>query len=382
MKNKYVRQVSPGEAVSLGLNQIQPVLAHLDIELTERCNLNCIHCYINRPAADPDCLAREMSTEQVRDILDQAAALGCLSVRFTGGEPLLRSDFNELYSYARRLGMRVMLFTNATLLHAGHAELFARIPPLERIEITVYGMSETSYRTVTGKKNSWKAVKKGINLLINHNIPFIVKSVLLPDNCHERDAFEEWAATLPWMNKAPRYTHLLTLRARRDLPGKQEQIAEMRCSSATELQFLLHNEEEYRETASQFCRSSFMGIPGSRLFRCGAGRGGCVDAYGMLQPCMLLRHPDTVWNLREHSLSRILTDFFPELRKKKAVNREYLERCARCRLKGFCEQCPGHSWMEHGTLDTPVEYLCRLAHGRAYELGILHSDEQGWQKKI
>ena len=64
----------------------------------------------------------------------------------------------------------------------------------------------------------------------------------------------------------------------------------------------------------------------------------------------------------------------------RARNPEYLKRCGRCRLRGLCEQCPARSWSEHGTLDTPVEYLCEVAHAQARDLGILKDGEMGWEK--
>jgi hypothetical protein len=62
----------------------------------------------------------------------------------------------------------------------------------------------------------------------------------------------------------------------------------------------------------------------------------------------------------------------------RATNPDYLQRCAVCFLKGLCEQCPGKSWAEHGTLDTPVEYLCKMAHAQARWLGWLDNNEMGW----
>ena len=62
-----------------------------------------------------------------------------------------------------------------------------------------------------------------------------------------------------------------------------------------------------------------------------------------------------------------------------ATNPLYLERCARCFLHGLCEQCPAKSWMEHGTLDTPVEYLCQVAHAQARYLGLLEEGERAWE---
>ena len=116
------------------------------------------------------------------------------------------------------------------------------------------------------------------------------------------------------------------------------------------------------------------------LFSCGAGLGcGCVDAYGYFQPCMLLKHPDTIYDLKAGSLKDGMTHFFPKVREMKAHNPDYLTRCARCFLMGLCEQCPAKSWMEHGTLDTPVEYLCEIAHTQAGYLGLLEQGEMAWE---
>ena len=72
-------------------------------------------------------------------------------------------------------------------------------------------------------------------------------------------------------------------------------------------------------------------------------------------------------------------DIFAQLGGLRATNPDYLRRCAACFLKGLCEQCPAKSWIEHGALDTPVEYLCEVAHEQAAFLGWLGEDEHGWE---
>lgn len=100
------------------------------------------------------------------------------------------------------------------------------------------------------------------------------------------------------------------------------------------------------------------------------------------QPSLLLRHPSVVCNLKECSLKYTLTRFFPGVRKTKATHPEYLRRCARCFLHGLCEQCPAKSWMEHGTLDTPVEYFFQAAfNSQARFLGLIKENEHAWEVK-
>lgn len=357
----------------------RPLLNRLDLELTERCNNNCIHCYINLPADDSIAKKRELSTEEIKDILREATSLGCLTVRFTGGEPLVREDFEELYLFARKLGLKVVLFTNATLITPHLAEIFARIPPLEKIEVTVLGLKKQSYEAATGVLGSFEAAFRGIDLLTKKNIPFLVKSALLPSNRGEMEVFETWAAAIPWMDIPVSYSMFFDLRCHRDSEKKNHSIKKLRVSPEEGLQVLTRRREQYLKEMEQFC-SKFMAPPGDTLFSCGAGMGGgCVDAYGHFQLCMLLRHPDTIYDLKKGSLKEALTDFFPLIRKIKATNAEYLNRCAICFLKSLCLQCPAKSWMEHDTLDSRVVYLCEIAHVQARYLGLVKEGSMSWE---
>jgi MoaA/NifB/PqqE/SkfB family radical SAM enzyme len=377
----------------------RPLLGQLDIELTERCNNACLHCFINQPEHDAGVRAREMDTAFVKDILRQAADLGCLTVRFTGGEPLLRDDFIELYLFARRLGLHVILFTNVRRMTSELAQLLARIPPGRMVEVTVYGMHAASYEAVAVAPGAFVEFWRGIELLREYNIPFVVKQSVLPPNRHEITEFEAFAATLPHMDLLPGYTMNFDLRARRDNPAKNRFIQTLRLTP-DETVAMLERDPNYVKGMREFC-GKFMGSPGEKLFNCGAGHGTCVDAYGNAQMCMLLRDPATVCNLRDgvkavpcacpdsgdrttgdhkgSSLQYALTEFFPRLRETRATNPEYLCRCAKCFLKGLCEQCPAKSWQEYGTLDTPVEYLCEVAHAQARYLGLLGADERAWE---
>jgi MoaA/NifB/PqqE/SkfB family radical SAM enzyme len=376
-------------------------LVHLDLELTERCNNDCLHCCINLPADDAAARALEMTTAQVKEVLRQAADLGCLQVRFTGGEPLLRPDFEELYLFARRLGLRVILFTNGRLITSRITDMFAQIPPLEMIEITVYGMQQSSYEKVTRKPGSFVQFRRGLNLLLERNIFFVVKSVLLPQNKQEINELEAWARTIPWMTDPPDYTMSLDLRHRGDDAKKDASIKSLRLPPQEVVAMMTRDATKYRRNLMEFA-GKFMGPHGDVLFHCGAGKGPCVDAYGRAQPCLSLRAPELTVNVVAPSSSqrmeaeptsgqRALKTSLPEvglpaalakfsqLPNLRAQNPDYLRRCARCFLKGLCEQCPAKSWMEHRNLDTPVEYLCAGAHAQARYMGWLDENEFAWE---
>ncbi|MFH1202020.1 MAG: radical SAM protein [Candidatus Omnitrophota bacterium] len=375
-RKTYVKELGI-DKVSLWKDKL-PLLGSLDIELTERCNNNCIHCYINLPKDDLGAMEKEFSKVEIKDILREAASLGCIIVRFSGGEPLLREDFEELYIFARKQGLKVSIFTNATLITPHLADLFYCIPPLGKMEVSVYGMKKSSYEAITRTPGSFEAAWRGINLLLEKKIPFIVKGAVLPSNKDEIDEFEAWAATIPWMPGPPSYSMFFNLRCRQDDTKKNEAIKKLRVSHKEGLKIFTRRRKVYIDEMRIFC-SRFTRPMGDRLFSCGSGiRSGYINAYGGFQPCIYLRHPDMVYNLRKGSLKDALTNFFPGVREIKAVNPEYLVRCARCFLKGLCEQCPGKSWMEYGKLDTPVEYLCEFAHTQARDLGLLKEKEMAW----
>jgi radical SAM protein with 4Fe4S-binding SPASM domain len=252
---------------------------------------------------------------------------------------------------------------------------------LEKIEVSIYGMKINSYEAVTRVSGSFEGAWRGINLLLENNIPFVVKSALLPSNKKEMKEFEAWALNIPWMDKPPSYSMFFDLRCRRDLEEKNSHIKSLRLSSEEGVKLLTRRKEEYFTEMEEFCRK-FTRPSGKTLFSCGAGiGGGCVDAYGHFQLCMMLRHPATIYNLKIGSIKDAMKNFFPKVRQMKANNQDYLDYCAKCFLKGLCEQCPAKSWMEHGTLDTPVKYHCEIAHAQAEFLGLLKENEKAWEIK-
>ena len=378
MKPKsHVRRVASGRH-PIWKNKELP-LQWLDIELTERCNNDCVHCCVNRPASDAGLRALELPTDEIKAVLQQAAELGCLTVRFTGGEPLLREDFADLYIFARRLGLKVCLFTNATLLTPDLAGLLARIPPLEKVEVSFYGMSLAAYEAVTRTPGSYEAARRGIDLLLENKVPFILKTILHPANKSEFSDLKSWAVSKIGMEKPPQAIAFFDLRTRRDSDAKNSLIRRLRPSPESALRIMSDDVSGYiREMKSQ-CRR-WPGNKGQGLFRCGAGRGiAALDAYGKLQPCLLLRHPEAVFDLKSGSLQEALIGFFPSLRRREPRNLLYLGRCADCFLGWLCEQCPAKSWMEHGTLDTPVDYWCDLARAQAEYLGLIEKGEKPWE---
>jgi len=373
-RSKFVEKVKPHEGGFLSTGS--HIIGHLDMELTERCDNNCIHCSINIPENSPE-QERELNTSEWKRLLEQAADLGVLKIRFTGGEPLLREDFSELYLFTRKLGIKVIIFTNARKITSEIAKLLSKIPPLEKIEVSVYGMSRESYEKVSRVPGSYEEFRSGIDLLLKYNIPFRVKGILLPDNFPEKEEFESWASTLPWMDQTPSYSSNFELRERRDSDSKNRMIDSLRNIPD---ETIGRPSEKKKLTRSKIdFLNNFIGPPGPELFSCGAGQSGSIDAYGFIHPCLTLKADEYSYDLKNGTIKEAIFKFFPEKLQTEAGNPDYLEKCSKCFLKGLCLQCPSRAWSENGTFDSPVEYLCRVAHREALDLGLLTGDEKGWE---
>jgi len=355
------------------------LLSQVSMELTERCNNNCIHCYINLPANDEKVKKKEITFGEIRGIVDEAAKMGCLSWNLTGGEPLLREDFPDIYLYLKKRGMRITLFTNATLINSEIAGLFREYPP-QNIEVSIYGLNQKTYEAVTRNPGSFDAFRQGINLLKENRIPFTLKTAALPQNFDEIKKMRDFAKSLTGENLGLVLQLHLRSRFHPELHRERDRIKKLRLPPDKIMKILKQDKKRYRKDMERFCLK-FLGTPrDDRLFICGAGVNGChIDAYNNFQLCILLRHPDCVYSLREGSFKEAWQEFTPRVRTIRVNNKKYREKCQQCFLQSLCEQCPAWSWMEHGVLDEPVEYLCEIAHTEAVWLGLLREGEKAWE---
>lgn len=126
-------------------------------ELTSRCNLNCKMCYIHNSNAK-EVRENELSTEQWHHIFNQAIEAGMMFALLTGGECLLREDFEDLYLYLYNKGIRLSINTNAVLIDEKKAAFFGKYKP-DRIQISLYGCSEDAYEAVTERRVYDKVIR-------------------------------------------------------------------------------------------------------------------------------------------------------------------------------------------------------------------------------
>jgi MoaA/NifB/PqqE/SkfB family radical SAM enzyme len=127
--------------------------------------MKCVHCFL--PHESDGC--EELSYLEIRRILDEIVDEGCIGITLTGGEPLIRKDFLIIYDYAYKKGLVVVLFTNGTLLTPEIADRLQMFPPY-RVEISLYGMTKSTYEKVTRIAGTYEKCINGIELLLDRGI--------------------------------------------------------------------------------------------------------------------------------------------------------------------------------------------------------------------
>jgi radical SAM protein with 4Fe4S-binding SPASM domain len=340
-----------------------------DLEATARCNLDCRHCYINLPAGDRPARKRELTVDEIGRIGGEAAALGAVWCLITGGEPLLRKDFFDLYQALLSKGLLISLFTNATLVTEEHIRYFKKFPPRD-IEVTVYGVTRETYERVTRTPGSFNAFMRGLDRLLASGITIRLKAMALRSNKHEIAAIGDFcrARTKDYYRFDPQ----LHLRFDRDA-GRNTAILAERLSPREVARLERSDPERFRalrDACGEILPSeaaSGTAAPDCRhIFRCSVGqRSFVVGPEGHLRPCLSLHHPDFLYDLRTGSLADAWNRFLPEVLTRETDRREYLEKCGKCPIVNLCLWCPAHAYLETGELDLPVEAFCRVAEARA-----------------
>ena len=133
----------------------RPLVAHL--ELTHACNEDCEHCYLDLL---PDKKIGALDTSEWKRIFDELAEEGCLFLTFSGGEVLVRRDWEELARYARSLGFALRLFTNASLVTEQVADRIAAVKPMQ-IDVSLLGGTAATHDAITRRRGSFEKTLRG-----------------------------------------------------------------------------------------------------------------------------------------------------------------------------------------------------------------------------
>jgi len=315
------------------------------LALTHRCNLNCVHCYAKEEPI-PKIRKRELKTGQWLKIINEIKEAGCLYLLLTGGEPLLRDDFPEIYTYAKKSGFLVTVFTSGSLISDRIIGLFRELPP-RLVEISLYGARAETHDRITGVPGSYALARHGIDGLVELGVRLGLKSVMMTLNIAEFSAIEELARGLGARFRLDPaiFPTLAGDRSPLDLrvPAKQAVAQEFSDSGRV---------RDWRDFYSRVRGAA----PAESVYSCAAGMSTFhVDPQGMLYPCVMAAR-------RGHSLvgSSFRKRWQEDMPLVRADRIAANSPCHGCEWKPVCGYCPGFFELENGNEKVPSAYLCEV----------------------
>jgi radical SAM protein with 4Fe4S-binding SPASM domain len=331
------------------------------IEVTRRCPLACVHCYNNLAMSDPAARRGELTLAEHCRIVDEIAEAGCIWLLYTGGEPFVRRDFLDIYGHAKRRGMLVTIFTNGTMINPKVADFLAEWRPFA-IEVTLYGRTRETYERITGIPGSFDRCMRGIQVLLDRKLPLKLKTMAVSVNRHEiweMQRFAEDELGVEFRFDAminPRIECLAGPLAVRLAP---EEVVEfdLRDSKRT---------AEWQGFCERFKGSAQLADGSFELYNCGGGINSfAIDPEGKLTICVLDRIES--YDLRTGNFRAGWDGLLRQVRSR-TITRQ--TKCVSCQIKSMCGMCPANGELENGDPESPVDFLCRVAHLRAHAFGI------------
>ena len=327
------------------------------IETTFRCNLRCVHCYVNEDPGDAAEIARELDTPRLLKLIDEIADQGCFFLLMTGGEVFVRPDFPEVYLHAVKRGLLITVFSNGTLVTDRIADLLAEFPPL-LVEISIYGHTKATYEAVTQIPGSFEKCRAGISRLMSRGVAVKLKTMALTTNQHEVADMERFAKEL---GVTFRFDGFLNPRV--DCGANRN--GQLQLSAEQVVALDLENPErmeDFRKFTERACQPE-EGAAAEFVYTCGAGETTfTVDPYGNMQMCQLSRRNS--FSLKEGGeFKEGWDDFFPKLRSRKW---QHNDACRKCNLMPLCGNCPGAAEMETGDIEGMIPHFCEITHLRAH----------------
>jgi len=331
------------EMAGKGLQRGIPLSVQLD--LTYRCNERCVHCYLDHHDQG------EMTTAEIKDLLDQMADAGVFYLTISGGEILMRQDFFEILEYARARTFCIKLKTNGILIRKKEAD---RIKDLgvESVQISIYSHVPEVHDAITKLPGSLAESIEAIRRLRAHGIHVVMANVLMAQNVHDYHGVKALAAELgAQFIIDPTITPMMD--GDRSILGLNVDEAALR--EVFQNEALTGNAEEFCAPPQGPDAEALDAVP------CSAGHTACyVSPYGDVYPCVQFPLPSG--NVRRMKFADIWRDS-PQLKEVRSIKLRDMPTCSQCAHGETCTRCPGLAYLE-GDMRGPSYQDCEKSYAK------------------
>jgi len=336
------------------LNVLPRIPLEGNLDLTYRCNNDCRHCWLKIPASSLN--SNELSFEEIKDIISQAHDLGCRSWSISGGEPMLRPDFLDIFNYITSRAQRYSLNTNGTLITPKIAKALRR----KGVKmIALYGATAKVHDHITRTPGSFERLMAGFAYMKEAGAGFIVQVIPMKDNFHQYKDMLTLAASLSKDSRVgAAWLYLSACRnARLNRDIAKQRLLPSQVLEIDQPDFSYDNWAEQNSLGCAKARSSdylFADCINNR-------RSFHIDPYGKLSFCSFIKDPALRYDLKKGAFKKGWEEFIPGLARKIKAVKEYKDNCGSCSQRNDCRWCASYAYLEHGRFGAKINYLCSIA---------------------
>lgn len=319
-------------------------------ELTAKCNMNCIHCYLQNVHN-----SQQLSFDEVIQIIDILYDIGILFLTFSGGEILTRKDFGDIYLYAKKKGFLVELFTNGYLFNDEIIEMLREYPPL-LVDISLYGALEDTYYKVTQIPGAFSRVIENCKKLKNAGVRVSLKSPIIDLTLSELSDMQALANELeiPFV-----YTFDICNTIDKERSPKNHQVSLSEILKHEFANYYKQLEEGTRNKRSNYDEIIEQLKNNKMVYSCNVAINSfVVDYFGNICPCMKLRHRGI--RLTRDNFDTIWADF--EKYSKLVAKEDY--KCKGCDSIYYCDICPAEMDFLYNDPEYRPDGACKCAYIR------------------
>ena len=292
----------------------------LNIYLTNACNLRCEHCFMR--SGKP--LDNELTKAEWLRILTEFQQQGGKTVTFSGGEPLMNSDFNDILKHASTLGLETTVLSNGVLWTENRINQLA--PYISQIQISIDGFDETSNAKVRGKGHFDRIVRNVI-LFANAGIRTSVATTFTFQNL-QHDAAERYQQMVNHIKSQCHHPVFFKL-SKKVLPGRNTHYTE-----AQNKEFFQQIIEIERALDPDAKYNNFMEGHTPNLIERNCGFGGIsIGADGEVYYCNRISEVDSYGNINGRPIKSFIEQGH-QLHLQTSVDN--LSPCSTCHLRYIC----------------------------------------------
>lgn len=326
------------------------------IELLPLCNMNCDMCYVRLSQPEMEQRSRLHTAEEWLQIAEQMQKVGTLFLLLTGGEPLLYPDFKKLFVGLKNLGMILTVNTNGTMLDEKWAEFFGRHKP-RRINITLYGASQETYKKLCHYPQGFNKVIQAIRLLKLQGVDVRIGGSITRTNQKDIPGIFNIAHDLQVPVRVD--TYMMPATREREMPFQYQTRMDPETAAQERIRCL--KQEMGQETFVKYQRQILWEVEHilpekePQPMTCYAGKSSfTINWMGEMQPCVILNYPKaSVFELGfENAWYQIVKNV-----EKIRLN----SKCSGCNLRPICRTCGACALLETGRYDGVPKYMCRYA---------------------